>query len=110
MSSFFMCSSYCFSMEFCRRVAKLRSDVSMYALQKLARRLIFRKDRQLAKSVTPEQETKIHKFKESAWKFIYFLSAEIFALAVTYNEPWFTETKYFWKGPKDQAWPEQMCK
>ncbi|CAA6661498.1 unnamed protein product [Spirodela intermedia] len=52
----------------------------------------------------------LNKFKESAWKFVYFLSAEIFILAVTYNEPWFTDTTKFWVGPGDQIWPNQRMK
>lgn len=88
----------------------VRFFLDRFVFEKLGRRLIFGKGRRLAKIETPEQEKKIHKFKESAWKCVYFLSAEIFALVVTYNEPWFTETIYFWKGPGDQAWPEQMCK
>lgn len=50
------------------------------------------------------------KFKESAWKCVYYLSAEIFSLTITYNEPWFTNTKYFWVGPGDQTWPDQKSK
>ncbi|XP_051122401.1 ASC1-like protein isoform X2 [Andrographis paniculata] len=76
----------------------------------LGRWLIFGKRAPQVKNETIEQEKKIRKFKESAWKCIYFLSAEIFALGVTYNEPWFTNTKYFWTGPDNRAWPDQMCK
>ncbi|KAG5062936.1 hypothetical protein JHK85_004119 [Glycine max] len=43
---------------------------------------------------THERKKKIRKFKESAWKCVYFLSAEIFALAATYDEPWFTDTRF----------------
>jgi hypothetical protein len=50
------------------------------------------------------------KFKESAWKCIYFLSGELLALSVTYNEPWFTITRNFWVGPGDQIWPDQKIK
>ena len=64
----------------------------------------------MQETVTDEQRKKIRKFKESAWKCIYYLSAELFALAVTYNEPWFTKTRYFWVGPGDQAWPDQKYK
>nr|BAD16097.1 putative alternaria stem canker resistance protein [Oryza sativa Japonica Group]BAD16340.1 putative alternaria stem canker resistance protein [Oryza sativa Japonica Group] len=53
---------------------------------------------------------KIRKFKESAWKCIYFLSAELLALSVTYKESWFTSTKNFWVGPGDQVWPDQRIK
>ncbi|KAM7261687.1 hypothetical protein ACFE04_020764 [Oxalis oulophora] len=57
-----------------------------------------------------DKEKKIRKFKESAWKCIYFLSAELLVLSVTYNEPWFTDTKYYWIGPGNQVWPDQKMK
>uniref|UniRef100_A0A452XNK4 TLC domain-containing protein n=1 Tax=Aegilops tauschii subsp. strangulata TaxID=200361 RepID=A0A452XNK4_AEGTS len=75
----------------------------------LARRLIFGK-RHGKLSEINERRKKINKFKESAWKFVYFLSAELFALFVTYNEPWFTNTRYFWVGPGEQLWPDQKMK
>ena len=53
---------------------------------------------------------KINKFKESAWKSLYYFSSEFFALSVIYNEPWFTNTRYFWEGPGDQTWPDQKIK
>lgn len=82
----------------------------LWLCQKAARRLIFGQG-QWEKHVGSEDATKrIQKFKESAWKCVYFLSAEALALAVTYNEPWFTNTKYFWVGPGDQVWPDQMIK
>ena len=59
---------------------------------------------------TEERRKKIRKFKESAWKCIYYLSAEILALSVTYNEPWFNNTRCFWVGPGDQVWPDQKIK
>lgn len=51
-----------------------------------------------------ENEKKLIKYKESAWKCIYYATAEVLALAVTYNEPWFTDTKWFYVGPGDQIW------
>lgn len=83
---------------------------SMYILQKVARRLIFGKGQEVVENETDDRRRRIRKFKESAWKCIYFLSAEVFALVVTYNEPWFTNTRYFWVGPGDQVWPDQMYK
>lgn len=59
---------------------------------------------------TAEKRKKIRKFKESAWKCVYFLSAEILALSVTYGEPWFSDTRYFWVGPGNQVWPDQKIK
>ncbi|KAK8950351.1 ASC1-like protein 1 [Platanthera guangdongensis] len=59
---------------------------------------------------TEEGRKKIKKFKESAWKCLYFLSGELLSLYVTYNEPWFKDTRYFWKGPGDQVWPDQKIK
>jgi len=75
----------------------------------LARRLIFGKGYdKLAE--TDDSRKKINKFKESAWKFVYFLSGEVLSLSVTYNEPWFKNTRYFWVGPGDQIWPDQKMK
>ncbi|KAF8688741.1 hypothetical protein HU200_042220 [Digitaria exilis] len=75
----------------------------------LARRFIFGKGHdKLAE--TDDSRKKINKFKESAWKFVYFLSGELFSLSVTYNEPWFKNTRYFWVGPGDQIWPDQKMK
>ena len=79
-------------------------------MQKIGRRLIFGKNCQLKDIDTDEKRKKLRKFKESAWKCVYFLSAEILALSVTYDEPWFTNTKYFWVGPGDQVWPDQQMK
>ncbi|KAJ8440934.1 hypothetical protein Cgig2_022790 [Carnegiea gigantea] len=76
-------------------------------MQKIGRRLVFGKNRQLKDIDSDEKKKTLRKFKESAWKCVYFLSAEILALSVTYNEPWFTNTKYFWVGPGDQVWPDQ---
>ncbi|XP_008807030.1 ASC1-like protein 1 [Phoenix dactylifera] len=57
-----------------------------------------------------ERQKRINKFKESAWKCVYFLSGELLSLSVTYNEPWFKNTRYFWVGPGEQVWPDQKIK
>ncbi|XP_027153041.1 ASC1-like protein [Coffea eugenioides] len=88
----------------------IRFFLDRFVFEKVGKRLIFGKGHVMQETVTDEQRKKIRKFKESAWKCIYYLSAELFALAVTYNEPWFTKTKYFWVGPGDQAWPDQKYK
>ncbi|KAK6157740.1 hypothetical protein DH2020_011988 [Rehmannia glutinosa] len=88
----------------------VRFFLDRFVFEKVSRRLMFGKGMQVVADETKERKKKIRKFKESAWKCIYFLSAEIFALAVTYNEPWFTKTKYFWEGPGDLAWPDQKYK
>jgi hypothetical protein len=72
--------------------------------------LIFGNGKEALDFQTEDRRKKISKFKESAWKCVYFLSAEIFALFVTYDELWFTDTKYFWVGPGDQIWPDQKIK
>ena len=77
-------------------------------LQGLAKRMVFGKEHSELKPA--ERTKKVNKFKESAWKCLYFLSAELLALYVTYDEPWFTNTKYFWEGPGNQIWPEQKTK
>ncbi|CAN0923891.1 Ceramide synthase 1 LOH3 [Linum grandiflorum] len=88
----------------------VRFFLDRFLFEKVGRRLIFGKDHQVVKNEAADRKKKIRKFKESAWKCIYFLSAEIFAISVTYNEPWFTNTKYFWIGPGDQVWPDQQMK
>ncbi|KAL2542785.1 LAG1 longevity assurance3 [Abeliophyllum distichum] len=88
----------------------IRFFLDRFVFEKLARRFIFGKKMQVIENETDDRRKKIRKFKESAWKFVYFLSAEILALVVTYNEPWFTNTKYFWVGPGIQVWPDQKYK
>lgn len=79
-------------------------------MQKLGTWLILGRHGQLVEVEKNESIKKIRKFKESAWKCIYYLSAEVLALSVTYNEPWFTNTTNFWQGPGDQVWPDQKIK
>ncbi|KAG8652306.1 hypothetical protein MANES_06G077800v8 [Manihot esculenta] len=88
----------------------VRFFLDRFVFQKVARRLIFGKGHQTLDVESDERRKKIRKFKESAWKCIYFLSGEILILAVTCNEPWFTNTKFFWVGPGSQAWPDQKMK
>lgn len=88
----------------------VRFFLDRFVFQKVAKRLIFGKGYQALDVESEERKKKIRKFKESAWKCLYFLSGEILALTVTYNEPWFTNTKYFWVGPGNQVWPDQKMK
>ncbi|KAF7072290.1 hypothetical protein CFC21_077439 [Triticum aestivum] len=87
----------------------LRLLLNQFLFEVLARRLIFGKGYDKLVE-TDERRKKINKFKESAWKFVYYLSAELFSLSVTYNESWFTNTRYFWVGPGEQLWPDQKMK
>ncbi|XP_027126238.1 ASC1-like protein 1 [Coffea eugenioides] len=86
----------------------LRLILDRFIFEKLATRLIFGKDH--AKLKTSLRRKKITKFKECAWKTFYGISAEFLAILVTYNEPWFSNTRYFWIGPGDQVWPDQKMK
>ncbi|KAL2546565.1 LAG1 longevity assurance-like protein 3 [Forsythia ovata] len=88
----------------------VRFFLDRFVFEKLGRRLIFGKGMQVVENETIERRKKIQKFKESAWKCVFFLSAEILALLVTYNEPWFRNTKYFWVGPGNQVWPDLKYK
>ncbi|XP_048229329.1 ceramide synthase 1 LOH3 isoform X4 [Ricinus communis] len=88
----------------------VRFFLDRFVFQKVASRLIFGRGHQNLDVESDERKKKIQKFKESAWKCMYFLSGEVLALSVTYNEPWFTNTKYFWVGPGDQVWPDQKMK
>jgi hypothetical protein len=87
----------------------VRFLLDRFVFELLARRLVLGKGYdKLAE--TDESRKKINKFKESAWKFVYFLSAELLSLSVTYNEPWFKNTRNFWVGPGEQIWPDQKTK
>ncbi|KAL5553569.1 hypothetical protein UlMin_040970 [Ulmus minor] len=88
----------------------IRFFLDRFVFEKLGRRLIFGKGVKIQDVQTADKRKRIRKFKESAWKCIYFLSAEILVLSVTYDEPWFTDTKYFWVGPGSQVWPDQKIK
>ncbi|KAL5815717.1 hypothetical protein ACOSQ4_026358 [Xanthoceras sorbifolium] len=88
----------------------IRLFLDKYVFEKFARRLIFGKGHIALDFGTHVKRKKLNKFKESAWKCVYFVSAEIFALIVSYDEPWFTNTKFFWVGPGDQVWPDQKTK
>lgn len=88
----------------------VRFFLDRFVFEKLGRRLIFGKGYQMLDVKTEERKKKLRKFKESAWKCIYFLSAELLALSVTCDEPWFTNTRYYWVGPGDQVWPDQKIK
>ncbi|XP_020114736.1 ASC1-like protein 1 [Ananas comosus] len=88
----------------------IRFFLDRYVFEKLARRLIIGKGNEKLNLEIDERRKKIKKFKESAWKCVYFLSGELLALSVTYNEPWFTNTRYFWVGPGEQVWPDQKIK
>ncbi|KMT08354.1 hypothetical protein BVRB_6g140370 [Beta vulgaris subsp. vulgaris] len=87
----------------------VRFFLDRFVFEKIGKRLIFEKNCQI-KDADIDGKKKLRKFKESAWKCVYYLSAEILALSVTYNEPWFTNTKNFWVGPGDQVWPDQKVK
>ena len=79
-------------------------------LQRVGRRLKFAKGQKTLAVETYDKRKKIRKFKESAWKCVYFLSAELLVIYVTYDEPWFTNTRCFWTGPGNQIWPDQKTK
>ncbi|KAI4373319.1 hypothetical protein MLD38_011455 [Melastoma candidum] len=88
----------------------VRFFLDRFVFENVGRWLIFKKQQQLVNEDSADTKKKVKKFKESAWKCIYFLSAELLALYVTYDEPWFTKTKYYWVGPGDQVWPDQKIK
>lgn len=88
----------------------LRLLLDIFVFERLAKRLLFGKKHALVNVETRDNRKKVSKFKESAFKCVYFFTAEILALSVSYNEPWFTKTRYFWVGPGDQIWPDQKTK
>ncbi|KAL3702093.1 hypothetical protein R1sor_020115 [Riccia sorocarpa] len=88
-------------------------DTSLF--DSLGRRSIYGKsDLSSPKGVSEAEKDllrkKLVKFKESAWKMSYFLTATIVSLVVSYNEPYFFDTKMFWRGPGPHIWPDQKAK
>ena len=45
---------------------------------------------------------KIVKCSESLWKLTYYATVEAFILAISYQEPWFRDSKQYFRG-----WPNQ---
>ncbi|KAK1269937.1 hypothetical protein QJS04_geneDACA006749 [Acorus gramineus] len=88
----------------------VRFFLDRFFFEWLARRCILGTGHKHVDVETADKRKKLKKFKESAWKCIYFLSGELLALSVTYDEPWFTDTRYFWVGPGEQVWPDQKIK
>ncbi|GFZ00184.1 ASC1-like protein [Actinidia chinensis var. chinensis] len=88
----------------------VRFFLDRFVFERVGRRLIFAKGQQTLAVETYDRRKKIRKFKESAWKCVYFLSAELLVIYVTYDEPWFTNTRCFWTGPGNQVWPDQKTK
>ncbi|GLJ30151.1 hypothetical protein SUGI_0596440 [Cryptomeria japonica] len=79
-------------------------------LERIGKLLLLGSSKGLSKHEQKERKKRHEKFKESVWKFLYFLSAALFELAVLYKESWFTNTRNFWVGPGDQVWPDQKVK
>lgn len=50
-------------------------------------------------------QAKIAKCSESMWKLAYYATVETYILKITYYEPWFTDTKQYFRG-----WPDQELK
>ena len=76
-------------------------------LQRLGNRFVIGSTEHLSQAELEERQKKHIKFKESGWKCLYYLSGEIFALAASYNEPWFMDPSKYFVGPGDQVWPDQ---
>ncbi|WOL06549.1 ASC1-like protein 1 [Canna indica] len=88
----------------------VRFVLDKFVFEKLAKRYIPLNSIEKQSTEIVSRRKRIKKFKEAAWKCVYFLSGELLALSITYNEPWFTNTRYFWVGPGDQVWPDQKIK
>eukprot|EP00271_Cylindrocystis_brebissonii_P002187 TRINITY_DN1257_c0_g1_i3.p1 TRINITY_DN1257_c0_g1~~TRINITY_DN1257_c0_g1_i3.p1 ORF type:complete len:302 (+),score=54.02 TRINITY_DN1257_c0_g1_i3:759-1664(+) len=81
-----------------------------YIFERQGRKYILAKP---GKSSPDDQEelVKRHtKFKESCWKCSYYFVSEIYAVLITFNEPWALNSRMFWVGPGDSVWPDQKLK
>lgn len=50
-------------------------------------------------------QAKVSKISESMWKLTYYATVEVFVLSIAYEEPWFRDTKEYFRG-----WPNQELK
>ncbi|XP_042510426.1 ceramide synthase LOH2-like [Macadamia integrifolia] len=55
--------------------------------------------------ISEAKQAKIVKFSESMWKLTYYAAVQVFILSITYHEPWFRDTKEYFRG-----WPNQELK
>ncbi|KHN37508.1 LAG1 longevity assurance like 2 [Glycine soja] len=55
--------------------------------------------------ITKEMQVKIGKCSESMWKLTYYATVEAFILKITYQEPWFSNTKLYFND-----WPNHELK
>ncbi|KAK8344262.1 hypothetical protein V6Z11_A07G067800 [Gossypium hirsutum] len=88
----------------------VRLFLDKFIFENLARRLVLGKGHTLHDVQKHDNRKKLNKFKESAWKCIYFFSSELLSIYVAYGEPWLTNSRYFWEGPGKQVWPDQKIK
>ncbi|WZZ10621.1 hypothetical protein YC2023_096554 [Brassica napus] len=85
----------------------LRLILDRSIFERAARRVVFPRGNCVDSN---GRRKRMVKFKESAWKCLCSISTEALALYVTYNEPWFKDTRCFWLGPGKQIWPDQKIK
>ncbi|XP_030493680.2 ASC1-like protein [Cannabis sativa] len=110
MESYPVAQDFIFLLFFAVLFPSVRLFLDRFVFEGIARRLIFGRKHYELNLEKQWRRKKINKFKESAWKCLYYFSSELFALYVTYNEPWFTNTRYFWEGPGNQTWPDLKMK
>lgn len=72
-------------------------------LQRLAIRILTKGRAPL--HITKEMQVKIGKCSESMWKLTYYATVEAFILKITYQEPWFSNTKLYFND-----WPNHELK
>ncbi|KAK3592980.1 hypothetical protein CHS0354_023204 [Potamilus streckersoni] len=49
-----------------------------------------------------DMPSKLDKFRECSWHLLFYVSIFVYGIAILWNKPWFSETKYCWIG-----WPKQ---
>ncbi|KAJ6716626.1 hypothetical protein OIU74_009207 [Salix koriyanagi] len=87
--------SICFAFSF----FPARFLLDRFIFRRLAIWLLHRKVKAIPSRI---DEATIRKCSESMWKFTYYATVEICALNITWNEPWFRDTKEYFRG-----WPHQ---
>lgn len=97
--SHFIVVAFCFAIFFCAA----RFFLDKFLFRGLATWLLRKGAAPL--KLNKATQAKIIKCSESVWKLTYYAAGEAFILQIAYHEPWFTDTKEYFRG-----WPNQELK
>ncbi|KAK7362637.1 hypothetical protein VNO77_04755 [Canavalia gladiata] len=96
-------SHFSFAIYFAFACFVARFFLDRFVFRRLAIRMLTRG--RAPSRITKEMQVKIGKCSESMWKLVYYATVEACILKITYHEPWFSNTKLYFKD-----WPNHELK